>query len=108
MKPLETIQHVLMWLCIYPVERNQRKKIACIGLSAIVLAILATQVIGSVIFVKRFLSADLERSLYALYQITGWAPIFYMFVVAIVLRHRITALFGQLSRLYETIRRLSK
>lgn len=110
MKALETIQQVFVWLCICPVDENspKAKKLVCIALSGIVLAIIATMVIGSTAFVMQYASDDLERSLYAFYQIFGWAPIFYMFVVALVLRHKINALFGELSIIYDTANALSK
>lgn len=110
LKPLETTQQVLMWLCICPVVEtvNKNKKLACIGLSSTVLLIIATQVIGSILFVERYAAVNLELSLYAFYQIFGWGPIFHMFVVALVLRHRITKLFVQLSNIYETSYKLSE
>lgn len=116
MKVLATTQQVLTLLCICPIDDSTKKwkKLFYIVFSITVLSILLTQIVASTVFMIKYLSVDLERTLYAVYQIFGWLPIFYSFIIALFLRREISALFIGLSGIYnecnvfELIQRIHK
>lgn len=72
MKVLATSQQVLMLLCIVPIDdpikKWKWKQFAYIVLRLTVLGILMSQIAASTAFILKYLSVDLERSLYAVFQ----------------------------------------
>lgn len=58
--------------------------------------------IASVIYFWNNVRLDLEPSLYALFQTIGTSGVTYMCIVAFFMRHKITALLGTLSTIYDT------
>lgn len=103
MTPLETTHRVLMWLCIVPSNNfSTREKVLSIGLSFTVGVMILAQLVASAMFVLEFYSTNLESSLYAVYQFSAWMPILYIFVIALLLRHKITAVLCEISNIYDT------
>lgn len=101
MKPLPTNQQMLTWFFLLHNKNSSIwMKMGYIGFSLINFGLLLCHVIASVVFASKFVSIDLERSLYAIYQFFCWTPIIYMFLVALHSRHKITAFIDELSKIY--------
>lgn len=58
-------------------------------------------VIASAIFFLKFVSVDLNQSLYAMFQIAAYTNVTYIYIAAFLLRHKITAVFDSLTEIYE-------
>ena len=102
MKPLVTNKLVLMWLCSHPAEKStvKWKKIAYVAFTAFSLLGLLSLIGLTSIFCVQSFSTDLEESLYAIFQMTGSSAMFYFSIVAFNSRHKIAALFENLSDIY--------
>lgn len=102
MRPLQTIERVLIWLCLLSADKpisNWTKLIYFVLTSVVVtsnMAFLAT----SVTIFMRFYSTDLDGSLYALFQITGILPIIAMIIVSFCLRKKIEMIFEKFRKIY--------
>lgn len=62
--------------------------------------------LSSVAFFVENISTNLEESLYAFFQISAFSGLTYMCIVAFLLRSRITAFLGTLSKIYDTCKSL--
>lgn len=71
MQPLTTNRKVLVWLCILPAEENTHKymKLIYILVSVSLITTSITGCISSLAFIYKYASANLEDSLYALFQV---------------------------------------
>lgn len=103
MKPLVMNQRVLTWLCVFPMHESaaMKEKLTCIVFSIGVILTIFSGLIGSVIFFLKFVSTDLEESLYALFQIAAIFSTSNAIVVAVQMRHRIPTMFKNLTTIYE-------
>lgn len=103
MKPLVTNQKVLTWICICPVDKNATKfeKSARIGITSLIVITLFCGFIASVVFFVKFVSIDLEKSLYTVFQIVGTLLILYSFIVLYLFRNEINAIFEHLTEIYD-------
>lgn len=101
--PLVTNKRWLTWFCVCPLEDSAGviKKIMCIIFSSIVFAFNVLALIASVAFFLQYVSSNLEKSLYALFQIGSFTCMSYLICIAILLRHKITDLFNSLTKIYE-------
>lgn len=102
MKPMPTTQRMLTWFYLLE-DRNSTwwQKFAYIAFNLLHLAFFVVHVLGNMIFASKFLSIDLERSLYAICQFFCYGPLIYMLIVAFMSRHEITALFEELTMIYD-------
>lgn len=103
MKPLVMNRRVLTWLCVFPLDEvtTRKGKLTCIVFSFGVSLTIFSGLTGSVVFFLKFMSTDLEESLYSLFQIAAIFSSANAIVVAFVMRHRIPKMFVNLTRIYE-------
>lgn len=103
MKPLLMNQRVLTWLCMLPMDEASTKteKLGCIAFAIGVTLIIYSGFLASLIFFLKFVSSDLEESLYALFQVVGMFSTANAIVVAILMRHKIPSIFTNLSKIYD-------
>lgn len=103
MVPLQTNRLVLKWLCIQPLDEgeNQWKRLYHIIFTFIQLAMNVVMFAASVVFAWKNAYNELEDVLYALFQIAASFAIIYMWIVAFLLRHKISAFLGILSKVYD-------
>lgn len=104
MKPLATTRQVLTWLCIFQPDNSvgNMKKLLYTVFSLGLFGFLVCQVISSACFFLRFVTVDMETSLYAIYPICSWTSASYVFVVAYISRHKISSLFTELTAIFDT------
>lgn len=102
MKPLQTNRLVLTWIYLYPVQDVWWKQLLRImlGLSAF-LVMVANLTMGAVYFYL-FVSTDLESAVFALFHIVACSSISYEMICAFYLRHKMPALFDELSFIYDS------
>lgn len=103
-KPLAMNQRVLTWTCICPIDvnTNKRKKLLFIIFTCAIYLSIICGLASSYAFLVAHLSTDLEEAFYALLQITVFAGLIYVQLIAFILRHKITAFLGTLSEIYES------
>lgn len=102
MKPLKTMQQVLIWLCIYPTNIGKwRKFINIVLTSFLVIGTLTASILAGLGFVYKFISIDFDASLDAVYVVVGFIPLINSFVMMMHLNHRIVAIFDALKTIYE-------
>lgn len=104
MNPLIIDQQVLSWFCVCLTSdtKSVGSRIASITFSFSCLIANACAVAASATFFAKFVSIDLEESLYALFQITAYSQVVYIYIMAFILRHKVTAIFGNLLKIYNT------
>lgn len=102
MQPLKTNRRILVWLCLCSESETRSKfqKSLSVLLTSIVVASFVVGLISSVTYLWRFLSIDLQGSLFALYQTVGFFDILYAFIVMFISRHKIEAIFNNLEQIY--------
>lgn len=103
MKPLITNQRVFKWLCICPSEKNDSKcqKSLYVMWSAFSVIWIIIGMIVSLSFFLKYVSTDLEASIYAIQQITGSSNFLYTFLNAFIFRHKILTIFTGLADIFE-------
>lgn len=102
MKPLESTQQVMKWLCMCapdPTEKTS-KQIAYVVCVSTGIVFYLGMIASSVAFFMKYVSIDVGESLYALYQISV-SGMLYVVIVAIFMRHRINSLFQKLMLIYK-------
>lgn len=102
MKPLETMQRLLIWFCVFPAEEgtSELRKLIYIAFSVIGLISSIIGVVSSAVYTIEFLSIDLENSLYAVFQFAAASGTFYTAIVAFIYRRRVHGIFTALEKLY--------
>lgn len=103
MEPFAEYRKLLTWYCVYQAAKNISKLAkslhiifcACVFLGNI------CATISSTIYFLKFLSIDLGSSLYALFQITSTGSGAYGIILLLVIRHKITTNFENLSKIYK-------
>lgn len=102
MKPLVTIERALVWLCLCSPDKatSKWKMLVCAFLGLITFTSTLSDMLASVAFMLKFISIDMEESLYALFQIFGFGSITYAIIVTFFQRHRMRDLFRGLSKIY--------
>lgn len=108
-KPLATSQEVLVWICaLTPEPTTSTAKKVLFKMCPIVLIFgNITGLASSVAFFVKFIKIDLEVSLFALFQIAGQVNMSNAIVVTICLRHRIEAMFRNLTNIYNECKRFN-
>lgn len=108
MKPLQTNQQVLTWLCVYLAKQNTSKfkKILYIVFSVVVFLGYFNVLLASIAFFLKYASSSLEQSLYALFQISGDFGTVYMMLTAYTLRKQFKIIFDKLSNIYDACKNI--
>lgn len=103
MKPLETNQRVLTWLCgVRPNESDKNgKNISHIILTLSIILVHLLAVISSVVFIYRNVSVNLEETLFSLLYNVGNSSALYQSVAIILLKDKLTEIFERLSKVYD-------
>lgn len=100
-KPLPTPQNIFILFCVWPVDEVGWKKVACgIFATANVLTNLVGLLASAASFLK-YVSIDLEESLYGLFTIFGYAIAMYAALVVFIYRRKICNIFEKLSKIYD-------
>lgn len=102
MRPLQTTEQVLTWLCLLPADKmiSDWRKLSYILLTAVIVTSIMAYLPASVAYFMRFYSTNLDGSFYALFQITGLLPIITMIVVSFGFRHKIKLIFDKFTKIY--------
>lgn len=101
MKPLETSQRVLTWLCMCPASANTDKltKLAYISLTIFTFIGMTGIITSSVAFFVTFFSTRLEEALVSMFQVSGTGGSWYMFIAVFPSRHKIKTIFDRLKEI---------
>lgn len=108
MKPLESYQQVLMWLCGSPPhasDSNQRK-IAYIALTSMAITANLLSVISSTVFIYRNVSVNLEETLYSLFHNVGSMSSLYQDIATVLLSHKLIRIFENLALIYDQSKKM--
>lgn len=101
---METNRRILMWVSLIPADkgissiRKFASKLLCLSIFATVLSVS----ISSWAFYFKFVSIDLQKSLYAFAQIAAFTSMTYAIIVTFFIRHRFPAIFESLNKICET------
>lgn len=104
MRPLETTRIFLTLLYLHPADetKGDEKNLSCLAYSGALFVATLSFVVSSTIFFVKFVSVDLEESLYALFQICGFANTAYLITYAYFSHRRIVAILNELTIIYNT------
>lgn len=103
MEPLKTTHRCLIWLCMCPAEETASRwqKFAYNTFGTIVLVAIISGFVANVVFCVRFISIDLERSMFAVMFVAAQFGVIYMALVAIFFkRQKINTIFKNLTIIY--------
>lgn len=102
MKPLLSIQRSMIWACFCRENENEDKwrKRAYILFSCTSIVFSAFAFGVSVAFLVKYLSIDLEESLYAVFQIFAAILMIYTFIVGFFSKNQINVIFKSLAELH--------
>lgn len=103
MNPLKSLQKWLKLLCVFPITdaKITLNKIWCISFTFIIFCGNLFAVIASAAFIIKYISSDLQRSLYALFQFGSFFIMFYTMVIVFFMRKKIIEIFEKLSEIYD-------
>lgn len=104
MEPLVTTRQVLTWLWMYSDSKTSSiwKKLGQFVSGQLCLISQLLSFAGTTAFVIKFASVDLEKSLFAFMFVSGHFNAAFSITLAMLSRHKITALFTRLSKIYQT------
>lgn len=102
MKPLESNQRVLAWLCGYPLDKtaSKRMKIAYIVFALSVIMAHLLSAMASTVFIHRNKSTDLEATLFSLFHTFASSSMLYQSIATVLLRRDLNAIFDGLANIY--------
>lgn len=103
MDPLATNRRVLTWLCVFPPEKGTTKaqRMAHVALSLSVFVVNMGSFFVSLAYFLKYMSIDLEQSLFAVVQMLGEVNMTYISIITYILRRQITATYKSLCRIYK-------
>lgn len=103
MIPLKTNRHVLTWLCVFPPEEGttKKKRIAHVVFSLTIFGINAGSFFVSLAYFMKYMSIDLEQSIFAIVQMLGEVNMTYISVITFILRDEVSATYKSLSKIYK-------
>lgn len=104
-RPLEMSRRILTWIGVFPVERKWQK-LAQITLNLTLFVLVSVVSVGSAVCYLKFVSTDLEKSLYALAQIVAFTSAAYSIIVTYFIRHRFQPIFDGLYEICQTCKTL--
>lgn len=101
-KALETCRQTLSYISIFPVDKNTRKwkRVLIKGFPFITIPGNLLALIASVLYFLRFVSTDLEKCLYAIYQIAGMVGFANSIIVTLITHHKLQTIFENLNKIY--------
>lgn len=103
MTPLKIERQVLMWFCICPPPSGtgQLRKFIYATFSLTVVIAIASLVIASAVYFRKYMAIDFEEAFDGLHPVFGWTPLVFIYVVMHLLKHRIVEVFDALSTIYD-------
>lgn len=103
MRPLQSNQRMLIWLCAYSTEGtdDKHRNSAHVAFTAVVFATYVCFLGASIAYWLKFATVDLSETLYATIQITAALPMIKALIIMIFLRHKFKALFESLAKIYD-------
>lgn len=103
MNVLATNKQVLAWILLYIDKQivGKRWQMGSICMGVTVFTLNVCVVLYSVPFFLQYISTNLEDALYCFSQFVIFVCSTYMFIIAFMLRHRITAIIDGLTQIYE-------
>lgn len=103
MKPLAMNQRMLALLCVLPIDEAAtiKEKLACFLFSSVAIFTIYTSLTSSAVFFVKFVSIDLEESLYSLFQVASIFATANAIGIAALMRHRIPPMFANLTKIYD-------
>lgn len=102
-KPINEIRQILIWISVIPADNDTKwQTIGYRILSLNIFIILLSAAAASITFCYKFISLDLEASLYSMAQISAFGAMIYTIIATFFIRHHIEALFDSLHTIYET------
>lgn len=102
MNPLESIQRGLHWLCVFPFQKDTTttKKIVYIFFTLNIFFLHLCALAASAAFIIKFISIDMQRSVFALLQFGTFFSTMYSIIVAFFVREKIIGIFKKISKIY--------
>lgn len=101
MRPLSTPQTIFLLFCVWPADEVGWKKIACVTFTIANILANAVGLLASAAFFWKYVSVNLEVSLYGLFTVFGFAIAMYAAIIAFLSRHKMHNIFVRLSKIYE-------
>lgn len=102
MKPLAIAQQILMWLCVLPFHSDTSSRVKVFSITFTIVAVVSQvcAFAATVAFSLKFMSIDLEQSLFANSLGVTFLSMIYIVVVLLFLRSKIPGIFEELSQIY--------
>lgn len=104
MKVLELNRKIFILMWIIPNQNEVEsplKRFANILFSFIVLTLVLSVTLSSIAYTLKFASIDLEKTLYAVFQISAYSSQFYMMIVSFRIWSKLAKLFPKLQEIYD-------
>lgn len=101
MRPLSTPQNIFVLFCVWPADEVGWKKVACLIFTIANILANTVGLLASAAFFWKYVSVNLEVSLYGLFTVFGFAIAIYAAVIVFLSRHEMSNIFGKLSEIYE-------
>lgn len=103
MVPLSTPQRLFRLFCVRSVDETGEKweKAAYTIFTLAFVLINAIGLIASAVFFQKYVSSDLELSLYALFTVFGFGVAMYGVIFVFLSRYKLSDLFEKLSKIYD-------
>lgn len=107
MKPLTTNQRISTLLS-FPIDQSSSSRDTLISI-ILITSMLISNVIAncmSMLYFLKFKSIDLEKSLYALFQIAAALHMFGAIIITLLSRYKLSAIFEHLQEIYDSCKYL--
>lgn len=92
---------VLLWIFPSPDNKSILFKIRNIIFGLMALISVMTPFVTSIAYVFKYVSVDLENSLYALFQIAGYGCQIYLIIIGFILWSKFSRMFPILQQIYD-------
>lgn len=101
--PFKTCRAVFTWLWMCPPEDNvsERQKMYYVMFGGFNFALMTLHFIASVVYFVKNGVDDINNSLYALNQVSGFFDVLYMMIVARLFRFKISKILTELEKIYK-------
>lgn len=102
MQPLESIRHVMTWLCIHPANEDTGKlrKFVYALIAVFYILVSLTFLYGSAAYFWKWISVDFKTAFFAIWQIIISVLLFYGLIFMLFSRYEIKEAFDTLSDIY--------
>lgn len=110
MKPLPTSQQVMEWLSMSPADDSTSKKVRLYHAALTLFAGILNFVflLSDLALVTTNLTIDIEKCLYAVFQVGAHTSMLNLIIVGLINRNRVAAIFTKLAKLYNASKKLSE